>query len=183
MSKGDKFNSASGQVSTAAPNGFTTSFGLLERVPVLKSGFDFIAVLDILTIALLISLLFTRFVILPGVRVDLPATDLRMPQNASDVAVLTVGNNGMLFFAGGVYQLSSIDQAFRKYIEQQNTNDAVVLLKTEATMDLQIFLELCQMAQSAGFAQVQISGQKAEALSGATQEASGATDSNSLVFP
>ena len=52
-------------------------------------------VLDLVVIALLVSLVFTRFVILPGVRVDLPATELRM-QYAASVAFLTVQNQDAL---------------------------------------------------------------------------------------
>jgi len=144
---------------------FTTSLGLLERLPQLKIGFDVVAILDLMTIALLVGLLFTRFVVLPGVRVDLPKTELRMPQNASNVAVLTIGNQGMLFFAGGVYEIDSIERAFQRYMAVRNGDGAVVLLKAQASIDLQMFLDLCQMAQEAGFDQVQISGQKVEAVS------------------
>ena len=35
----------------------------------------------------------------------------------------------------------------------------ILLVKTEGSMDLQLFLELCQMAQNAGFVQVQIAGE------------------------
>jgi biopolymer transport protein ExbD len=143
---------------------YTTSFGLVERLPRLKTGFDVVAVLDLIAIALFISLLFTRFVVAPGVRVSLPETDLRMPQNASNVAVLTIGNKGMLFFDGGVYDLKSIDQAFERFMVATDGSASVVLLKTEASISLQIFLELCQMAQDAGFEQVQISGQRNEQL-------------------
>lgn len=144
---------------------FTTSFGLLERLPQLKVGFDVIAVLDLMVIALLVGLLFTRFVILPGVRVDLPKTELRMPQNLPDVAVLTIGNQGMLFFAGGVYEIDSIERAFNRYMAAREDSDAVVLIKAQASINLQMFLDLCQMAQNAGFVQVQISGQKTEEVS------------------
>lgn len=163
---------------------YTSSFGLMERLPPLKTGFDAVAVLDLIAIALFISLLFTRFVIAPGVRVSLPETDLRMPQNASNVAVLTIGNKGMLFFDGGVYDLKSIDQAFARFMQERGDSSSVVLLKTEASISLQIFLELCQMAQDAGFEQVQISGQKTEQLSDLIADpAGGKTGTGSLVFP
>ncbi|MEC8219585.1 MAG: hypothetical protein VX014_03030, partial [Verrucomicrobiota bacterium] len=37
--------------------------------------------------------------------------------------------------------------------------DVVLLVKTEGSMDLQLFLELCEMAQDAGFLQMQIAGE------------------------
>ena len=83
---------------------FTASFGLLERLKRPEIKFDCIPVLDLMLLALLVSLLFTRFVMLPGVRVNLPETDLRIQHYASEVAVLTIGNHGVLFFDGSVYE-------------------------------------------------------------------------------
>ena len=37
--------------------------------------------------------------------------------------------------------------------------NVVLLVKTEGSMDLQLFLKLCRMAQDAGFVQVQIAGE------------------------
>ena len=95
----------------------------------------------------------------PGVRVDLPSSGMQMQQSNLPVAVLTIGNRGMLFFDGGVFELNSIDRSFQKYIEELPVKDVVLLVKTEGSMDLQLFLELCQMAQDAGFVQVQIAGE------------------------
>ena len=85
---------------TAPSAEFTASFGLLERLKRPEIKIDAIPVLDLLVLALLISLLFTRFVMLPGVRVNLPETELRLQHDAAEVAVLTIGNGGMLFFDG-----------------------------------------------------------------------------------
>ena len=150
-------------VGVDAPVGeFTASFGLLERLKRPEIKVDFIPVLDLMLLALLISLLFTRFVMLPGVRVDLPETDLRMQHDASEVAVLTIGNQGMLFFAGSVYEHGSIEQAFEKHLEGRDEQVSVLLVKAEASMELQLFLDLCRMAQTAGFDEVQIAGDQVE---------------------
>jgi biopolymer transport protein ExbD len=139
---------------------YTASLGLLERLKRPEIKVDFIPVLDLMVLGLLISLLFTRFVMLPGVRVDLPSTDLRMQYSASAVAVLTIGNKGMLFFDGSVYEIGTVERAFRRYIESVVEQDVVLLVKAEANMELQLFLDLCRMAQEAGFVQVQIAGEK-----------------------
>ena len=149
-----------------APQGrYTTSFGLLAHVKRPRVRFDVVPVLDLMMLALLISLLFTRFVMLPGVRVALPATDLRMQHDASAVAVLTIGNQGMLFFDGTVYKLGSIERAFRSHIKAAGAEDCILLVKAQAAMELQLFLDLCQMAQEAGFVQVQIAAERAQAAS------------------
>jgi biopolymer transport protein ExbD len=142
---------------------FTASFGLLERLRRPQIKVDVIPVLDLMVLGLLISLLFTRFVMLPGVRVDLPSTDLRMQHTASAVAVLTIGNEGMLFFDGSVYKHNSIERAFRLHVAAAEVERCVLLVKAQAAMELQLFLDLCRMAQEAGFIQVQIAGEKEEA--------------------
>ncbi len=141
---------------------FVSWIGLADRLKKPEVKMDLIPVLDLLVIALLVSLLFTRFVMLPGVRVDLPTTDLRMPHSTSAVSVLTIENQGMLFYEGSVYELSTIERALRGYVEGAGGR-AVLLVKAQADMELDEFLELCRMAQEAGFSQVQIAGKKDEA--------------------
>ncbi len=147
---------------TVSTGEFTASFGLLERLKRPEIKVDFIPLLDLMVLALLISLLFTRFVMLPGVRVSLPETDLRMQHDASEVAVLTIGNEGMLFFDGSVYEHGSIEKAFRRHLEGHGEETSVLLVKAEASMELQLFLDLCRMAQTAGFDEVQIAGDQVD---------------------
>ena len=142
--------------------GFTAPLGLVDHLHRPKMKLDLIPVLDLLTIGLLMSLLFTRFVMVPGVRIDLPDSDLRMPHHDAAVAVLTIGNKGMLYFDGSVYEQNSIARAFKHHVEglKEGASDSVLLVKAEGTMPLQIFLNLCRMAQEAGFMQVQVAGEK-----------------------
>ena len=139
--------------------GYTEPLGLMPQLKRPPISFDMIPVLDLLVIAMLFSLLFTRFVMVPGVRVDLPDSGMQMQPSNLPVAVLTISNRGMLFFDGAVFELNSIDTSFQNYIEELPGQDVVLLVKTEGSMDLQLFLELCQMAQKAGFVQVQIAGE------------------------
>jgi biopolymer transport protein ExbD len=152
----------SGEDLTASTGEFTASFGLLERLKRPEIKVDLIPMLDLMVLALLISLLFTRFVMLPGVRVNLPETDLRMQHDGSEVAVLTIGNEGMLFFDGSVYEHGSIEQAFRRHLEDRGEQASILLVKAEASMELQLFLDLCRMAQITGFDEVQIAGDQVE---------------------
>ncbi len=136
--------------------------GLAEYLKKPEIKIDIVPILDLLVIALLVSLLFTRFVMLPGVQVDLPVTGLRMPHTASAVSVLTIENKGMLFYEGNIHGIDTIERAFRIYVENAKKNDSVLLIKSQADIDLETFLNLCRMAQEAGFAQVQIAGKKNE---------------------
>ena len=109
--------SESERVAQIEPGGaYTSPLGLVSRLKQGDIKFDLVPVLDLVVIALLVSLVFTRFVMLPGVRVDLPTTGLRMQYTEYPVAVLTVQNRGMLFFDGSVYTNESIERAFVEYM-------------------------------------------------------------------
>ncbi|MGZ0656401.1 ExbD/TolR family protein [Coraliomargarita sp. W4R72] len=143
----------------ALSHGYTEPLGLMAQLKRPSIKLDVVPVLDLLVIALLFSLLFTRFVMVPGVRVDLPDSELQMQPSNLPVAVLTIGNRGMLFFDGSVFELNSIEHGFQQHIDDMVGEDVVLLVKTEGSMDLQLFLKLCSMAQNAGFVQVQIAGE------------------------
>ncbi|MGC6455701.1 MAG: ExbD/TolR family protein [Coraliomargaritaceae bacterium] len=143
--------------------GYTSPFGLLGRLKRANAGLDWVPALDMVVIALLISLIFTRYVVVPGVEVALPATDLRMRSSEESVAVLTLQNRGMLFFNGSIYNQDSLEQAFADYNGAENqARRSVLLVKAEADIGLEAFLEICRLAESSGFLRVQLSGKKLE---------------------
>lgn len=135
-------------------------FGFKDRLRQVDSSTSFIPVLDMIVIAMLVSLLFTRFVTLPGVRIDLPTTEMRMQHSEHAVAVLTIGNNGMLFFDGAVVNAASIERGFEAFIDSSDREIHVLLIKANFTMEIQDFLQLCELAKAAGFHQVQLAGKK-----------------------
>jgi biopolymer transport protein ExbD len=138
---------------------YTEPLGLMGQLTSPPIKLDMVPVLDLLVIALLFGLLFTRFVMVPGVRIDLPDSEMQMQPSNLPVAVLTIGNRGMLFFEGSVYELDSIERGFKQHIESKPRREVVLLVKTQGSMNLQLFLKLCRMAQVAGFVQVQIAGE------------------------
>ena len=157
-------NAPEQETGPAARRAYTEPLGLMAQLKRPPVKLDMVPVLDLLVIALLFSLLFTRFVMVPGVRVDLPDSEMQMEPSILPVAVLTIGNRGMLFFDGAVFELSSIDRGFERHIQNKPGQEIVLLVKTEGSMDLQLFLKLCRMAQDAGFVQVQIAGEHAPDL-------------------
>jgi biopolymer transport protein ExbD len=112
----------------------------------------------------------------------LPATDLRIQHDASEVAVLTIGNHGVLFFDGSVYEHISIEQAFRSHIDARDEEESVLLIKAGTALELQQFLNLCQMAQAAGFDEVQIAGEPVKEVMGLIPGQS-LQQGNNSVFP
>ena len=141
---------------------FTSPSGLSTHVNSPAIKLDIVPILDLCVIALLFSLFFSRFVMLPGVRVELPETELRMHHNSAQIAVITIQKNGVLFFDGGVYDVASIEVGFRNYRMRNEIHDTVLLMKAEADMTMQMFLDICSMAKNTGFIEVQVFGKKIE---------------------
>lgn len=138
----------------------TEPFDFRSRLRPADSRLDFVPVLDLIVIALLVSLFFTRFVSMPGVRVDLPVTEMRMQHSQDSVAVLTIGNNGMLLFDGAVFESGTIARGFQNYMEESVRGSPVLLVKADVAMEMQEFLRLCELAKEAGFIQVQLAGKQ-----------------------
>lgn len=152
-----KLNTA--QEKNQAIGAYTQPLGLaayLKR-PVVR--LDAVPVLDLMVIGLIFGLLFTRFVMVPGMEVDLPDSAMQMQPSTRPVSVLTIGNRGMLLFDGVVFEMDTIGQGFASHMRQRARDEVVLLVKTEGSMNLQRFLALCHMAQEAGFVQVQIAGE------------------------
>ena len=64
--------------------------------------FNLLALIDMAFIALLFGFLFTRFVVMPGVEINLLKTDLKMKPASSQIVVLTIENKETIFFDGGI---------------------------------------------------------------------------------
>jgi biopolymer transport protein ExbD len=155
---------------------YTTPLGLTAHLyrPTVK--LDAVPVLDLVVIALLFGLLFTRFVMVPGMQVDLPDSEMQMQPSTRSVSVLTIGNRGMLLFDGVVFEMDTIRRGFESHIGDKSDDAVVLLIKTEASMSLQDFLALCRMAQKAGFVQVQIAGEHLPAVKGRLPTGVGSSD-------
>jgi biopolymer transport protein ExbD len=87
-----------------------------------------------------------------------------MQHSPQAVAVLTIGNNGMLFFDGAVVNAGTIERGFKRYIESSDRETRVLLIKANYSMEMQDFLRLCELAKAAGFNQVQLAGKKKDTI-------------------
>lgn len=160
---------ASGEATSGkAPQGgaYTKPLGLTAHLQRPAVKLDAVPILDLMVIALLFGLLFTRFVMVPGMQVDLPDSEMQMQPSTRPVSVLTIGNRGMLLFDGVVFEMETIRSGFDSHISEKLDDDVVLLVKTQGSMDLQRFLALCRMAQEAGFVQVQIAGEHVPEMKG-----------------
>ncbi|MBI2518283.1 MAG: biopolymer transporter ExbD [Opitutae bacterium] len=110
-------------------------------------------------VALFFALLGSRFVLAPGVPVQVGGTStaLELPQANSAVqgsasVVVSYRRDNMVLFEGGIYELRDLRKAMESYAKKHP--GATMLVRVDKQVSVQGLLDLFDMARSAGFAQV-----------------------------
>jgi biopolymer transport protein ExbD len=134
----------------SAPFNFTTAL----RRP--DTSLPLLPLLDLCVLALLFSLLFTRFVALPGVAVSIPETTLRLSPSNERVVVLTISPGERFYFAGNVYDLSGLAGGFERFIQRYPEENPVLMLRIEEALSMRNFMRVSELARNAGFSEIQI---------------------------
>lgn len=121
---------------------------------------DIIPLVDVILIAFFFSLLGSRFILAPGVQIELPAVNAQAISGAPTAAVLTIQNDNMLLFEGRIHTLGSFEAAMRTYFgDKGGLSDAVLLVKSDKDVSMSTFLYVCEIAQRAGFAKVHVAAE------------------------
>lgn len=126
--------------------------------------FNLLILIDLAFVGLLFAFLFTRFVTLPGMNIEFIETDLTMNASYSDVVVLTLENSDTIFFDGGLYNLSTIEPALIHFLvkNQSDKGETSLIIRSNSNLNLESFLELCSMAEKAGYGRIQILGRTSQ---------------------
>lgn len=137
-------------------NQLSGPLGLKARLRNTDLSLDIVPFLDILLLAFFMSLMGSHFVFSPGLPLSLPHSTPPTLQSSMASSVLTVSESNMLFFEGHIYNLDSIEQAFRKHLRQTSHPEPTLLLKMNRHSDVQALFNICEIARQAGFHSVQI---------------------------
>ena len=81
-----------------------------------------------------------------------------------EVVVLTLENKDTIFFDGGIFNLNTIKFALERYLESKNSSkqspsNITLIIRSDSNLPLESFLDLCSMADDAGYSRIQILGQ------------------------
>jgi biopolymer transport protein ExbD len=151
---------------TATPHSVSQPLNLramIQTAP--KPGFDFVAALDLILIALFFALNGSQFIFAPGAQVDLARTSHPELGRSMPSVVLTVGRNGVFFFENQKIDRSELEGRLEDYISTKGEGGAL-LLKLDQSLSLKDLFDLMDVARTAGFARVQLAAEEA----GATPE-------------
>lgn len=127
---------------------------------------DPVPLIDVLLLALMFSLLGSRFIFAPGLSMEL---DLQLPvsgeaklpgiltEDTLTVAVLTAKQSNMHLFDGKIFTLYELENHFRNNpVPEDRRGQSVLLVKMHKDVSMQTFVQIAEMARRAGYGRVQI---------------------------
>lgn len=141
-----------------------TPLGILEKVRPVERGVDFLPLALALTCAALVAVLASHFVYAPGMYVGFderlaattrnlttPKTNVGdMARTATTVTLISARGTGVFVVAGRVVDRDGLDLELRR-VAAKGGSSRPVLIKADASLTMQSFLEVCELARKAGF--------------------------------
>lgn len=128
--------------------------------------FDTVPFLDAVLIALFIALNTSAFIVAPGNAIDLPRSESAEFLPPEGVAVLTVEQNGLLFFAGEKVTPPSLQERLAAFVETRGSAQLAtegqfltLLVKADKTIPSEQLFEILDRARKAGFARVHLAAE------------------------
>ena len=150
----------------------TRPLNLESRLSRPPRDFDVFFWVNVGAVALFFGLLGSRFVLAPGVAIQVGKTPgaLELPESVSaspGVAsvVISYRRDNMVIFEGGIHDLNDLHQSLEAYAKKHPS--AVLLVRVDRQVSTQGLLKLFDLARAAGFSQVQIAAEPREGESSA----------------
>lgn len=134
---------------------------LTSRLNSSESFLNAAALFDVLLIALMFTLVSSRFVLAPGMSIQLASLDKKAAEEDlaivdADLSVLNAKSNTMLIFDGAVYTPETFKMQMKKAATEKTNGRNVLLIKADKSVDAQMLLEICRVAKQGGFSRVHI---------------------------
>ncbi len=171
--RSDYVGNLSSEAESIGVGSLSSPLDLRGRVLRPEIHLDFVPFLDLCIVALLFGMLKSEFVFSPGLSIDLPTSQSALVEGVSSSAVLTLRRN-MVLFDGNRYSLQNLEGGLVAYLQRQSSRfpkrEHVLLVKLDKNVEMQGFLSVCEIARSAGFANVQIATRSAEGARGILNE-------------
>ncbi|MDR2778885.1 MAG: biopolymer transporter ExbD [Puniceicoccales bacterium] len=120
---------------------------------------DLFNILNMLVLLGMFFLLNSRFIISPGIGIELAKLDI--VEARKTVGVLTVQSERLIMFNGDIFTLDSLGYGMKKYLKkvkpsEKDGNDPVLLVRPDKSLSVNVLLKICSIAKDAGYENVQI---------------------------
>lgn len=120
--------------------------------------FDFVPLLDVFFIALFFVMLSPRFVLSPGLSINLPESPGETPMAGLPAsAVVTVRSDEMILFEGQILTPENLGRAMSQYLGSKS--DSAVLIYFDRRVSVQTLLFVSEAAREAGVTRIQLAAE------------------------
>lgn len=127
--------------------------------------FDPIPWVNLMVLFVFIGILHSRFILAPGITIDLPSQQEASLSAVQTTAVLTMsasgvqGNRPFILFQGKVLNLDQIEGPLTAFVAQAKAEETLLLLKADRNVRAQHLIDLCEIARRSGFGGVQLAAE------------------------
>ena len=137
-----------------------TPVNVFSKIPKEEFFISPSALLDILLIALMLIMTASKFVLAPGMTMEVGGGENVLPDtNApdfagvdSDLSVLTMEGSSMLIFDGSIYNMRSLERKMKNF----KRGGDVLLIKADKHMPIQSLIDIAEIAKKGGFKKIHI---------------------------
>jgi biopolymer transport protein ExbD len=131
----------------------TRPFDLVSRLSPPPRDFTAVAWVNVGVIVLFFSLLGSRFVLAPGLLVELPKANAEIINAVETSAVITYRRDGVILFGTGNYSLIELKVALEDYVKKHpEAKGSTLQVNADKQVSAQALGDLSDVAAAAGFA-------------------------------
>lgn len=146
----------------------TKPLDLQSKLSAPPRDLDMLFWVNVGVVLLFFSLLGSRFVLAPGLPVQVGSA-LDLPQSASSTpgatsVVVSYHRDNMVLFQGEILELGALRSRFEQYAKDHP--GAVLLVQYDKAVSVQGFVELCDLAKVSGFANLVVLAAEPQAADG-----------------
>lgn len=138
----------------------TRPLELESRLSPPPRDFTAVAWVNVGVIVLFFSLLGSRFVLSPGLLVELPRMDQASMTAAETSVVVTYSRDGVILFGSGMYSPTELQGVLEEYvIRHPAAKGSTLQVNADKQVSAQALAKLAEIAAAAGFANLAFAGE------------------------
>ena len=130
---------------------FTSPLGLRRRQKSFPLSFDGMIWIDLVVIVMLMKLLSSEYLFLPGLGIELPTQSNEVATFESPAATITLLNSNTVIFQHQSTNWDELSPLLEEYIVNNPKSNKVLMVKMSRSVSVELLLKATNMAKKAGF--------------------------------
>ncbi|OHE74600.1 MAG: hypothetical protein A2007_02605 [Verrucomicrobia bacterium GWC2_42_7] len=134
-------------------------FDLRNRTKSPNWNWDFVPFIATLLIGIMFVLLGSKFILYPGIPIELPAiqeSEEFYLEGVPCTTELTLHDDQIVLFEGRIQSISKLEVTLKAFIDSCKEKEKTLLIRADHHVKMETFLSICHQAKKAGFKSLQI---------------------------